>query len=102
QPTVFDKAQTVKTLGNNAGSIVTDFQQQSGILYKGRSTISNGRFRFSFIVPKDINFRTGKARISLYADDGKRDANGVNDSFTTGGAGEGILTDMRVRLSNLF
>lgn len=93
QPTVFDKAQTVKTLGNDAGSIVTEFNQQSGILYKGKSTVSNGRFRFSFIVPKDINFRTGKARISLYADDGKRDANGVNDSFTTGGAGGDNLTD---------
>lgn len=93
QPTVFDRAQTVKTLGNDAGSIVTDFKQQSGVLYKGKSTVSNGRFQFSFIVPKDINSRTGKARISLYADDGKNDANGVNDSLTTGGAGEGMLID---------
>ncbi|MCW3088310.1 MAG: hypothetical protein JWQ78_1696, partial [Sediminibacterium sp.] len=40
-----------------------------------------------FIVPRDINYQPGKGRISLYADDGKKDANGVNTSFYVGGAG---------------
>ena len=42
-------------------------------------------------MPKDINFQTGRGRISLYADDGKKDANGVNTSFYVGGLGVGIL-----------
>ncbi len=87
QPTVYDKAQTVKTLGNDPSSPVTGFSQQTSILYKGKATVTNGKFRFTFIVPKDINFQAGKSRISLYADDGKQDANGVNTSFYVGGTG---------------
>ena len=89
-PTVFDKSQQVKTLGNDASSPVTSFSQQASVLYKGNATVTNGKFSFSFIVPKDINFQSGKGRISLYADDGKRDANGVNTSLYVGGLGRGI------------
>lgn len=87
RPTVYDKAQPVKTLGNDPSSPVTSFNQQTGILYKGNATVTNGKFRFTFIVPKDINFQAGKGRISLYADDGKQDANGINTSFYVGGSG---------------
>lgn len=93
-PTVFDKLQQVKTLGNDASSPVTSFNQQASVLYKGNATVINGRFSFSFIVPKDINFQSGKGRISLYADDGKRDANGVNTSFYVGGLGSGITDNI--------
>ena len=93
QTIVFDKAQALKTLGNDPSSLVTNFNQQSGILYKGNATVTNGSFSFSFIVPKDINYQTGRGKISLYADDGKRDANGVNNSFYVGGLGSGIITD---------
>ncbi len=92
-PTVYDKAQVVKTLGNDPSSIVTRFSQQSNILYKGNATVANGKFSFSFIVPKDINYQPGQGRISLYADDGTKDANGVNTSFYVGGTGNGIFTD---------
>lgn len=90
RPTVFDKQQTVKTLGNNPSSPVTGFNQQASVLYKGNATVANGRFSFSFIVPKDINYQSGRGRISLYADDGRRDANGVNTDFFVGGIGAGI------------
>ncbi|MES2003002.1 MAG: type IX secretion system sortase PorU [Bacteroidota bacterium] len=92
-PTVFDKAQTVKTLGNDPSSPVTSFNQQAGVLYKGNATVTNGVFNFSFIVPKDISYKGGKARISLYADDGTRDANGANTSFFVGGSGNAAITD---------
>jgi hypothetical protein len=92
RPTVYDKQQTVKTLGNDPSSPVTGFNQQASILYKGNATVTNGQFSFSFIVPKDINYQSGRGRISLYADDASRDANGVNTDFFVGGAG-GITTD---------
>ena len=87
QPTLYDKAQTVKTLGNDPSSPVAGFSQQTGVLYKGNATVTNGKFHFTFIVPKDINFQAGKSRISLYADDTKQDASGVNTSFYVGGTG---------------
>ncbi|MES2372487.1 MAG: type IX secretion system sortase PorU [Bacteroidota bacterium] len=92
-PTVYDKAQVVKTLGNDPSSIVTGFNQQSSVLYKGNATVTDGKFSFTFIVPKDINYQTGRGRISLYADNGVTDANGVNTSFYVGGTGNAIVTD---------
>lgn len=93
QPTIYDKALTVKTLGNNATSLVTAFNQQAGVLYKGSVTVTNGQFSFTCIIPKDISYQAGRARISLYAEDGTRDANGVNTSFYVGGNGNTSITD---------
>jgi hypothetical protein len=92
-PTVYDKAQQVRTLGNDPASPVTSFSQQTNVLYKGKATVQNGTFSFSFIVPKDINYQAGKGRISLYADNGTTDANGVSTNFSIGGAGTTLLTD---------
>ena len=92
-PTIFDKAQEVKTLGNDPASSVVSFKQQAGVLYKGNATVTNGKFRFSFIMPKDISFQSGNGRISLYADNGVKDANGVNTNFAIGGVANSLITD---------
>jgi hypothetical protein len=84
-PTVYDKAQDQKTLGNDPASIVTNFAVQNSVLYQGRATVKNGTFQFSFIVPKDINFQPGKAKISLYATNGFKDAAGADTSFFIAG-----------------
>lgn len=90
---VFDKAQQVKTLGNDPASPVTSFIQQAGVLYKGDVTVKDGQFRFTFIVPKDINYQPGTGRISLYADDGKVAANGVNTDLYIGGQAASSAAD---------
>ncbi len=84
-PTVYDKAQTVKTLGNDPASPVTSFTTQNSVLYKGSASVTKGRFQFSFIVPKDINYQSGFGKISLYANNGLIDATGVNNSIFIGG-----------------
>jgi hypothetical protein len=91
-PTVFDKPQQMSTLGNDPSSPVTAFSQQTNILYKGKATIQNGIFNFSFVMPKDINYQSGNGRISLYAANGVQDANGVFTNFSTDGANT-ITTD---------
>ncbi|MCX6206997.1 MAG: type IX secretion system sortase PorU [Bacteroidetes bacterium] len=84
-PTVYDKAQQQKTLGNDPASIVTSFAVQNSVLYKGRATVKNGAFQFSFIMPKDINYQPGKSKISLYATNGLKDAAGADTSFYISG-----------------
>ena len=91
-PTVFDKPQQISTLGNDPASPVTTFSQQTNILYKGKATIQNGVFNFSFVMPKDINYQSGNGRISLYAANGVQDANGIFTNFFTDGANT-ITTD---------
>ena len=71
---IYDKAQTIKTLGNTAGSPVTNFSQQKNILFSGKATVTNGIFNCTFVLPKDINFQLGNGSISLYSENGTTDA----------------------------
>lgn len=92
-PAVFDKPQTVNTLGNDPGSPVTSFQAQSSLLFKGKSSVVGGRFTFTFKVPKDINYSYANGRLSLYAENGSTDVNAVFGNFMIGGAGTGAGND---------
>lgn len=84
-PVVFDQPLQINTLGNDAASPVTSFKQQTNVLFKGKATVTNGQFSFSFVVPKDINYAGGKTRVSLYAENGITDANAADTSFFVGG-----------------
>lgn len=82
---VFDKPKTVSTLANDPGSQVASFQTQTNILFSGKATVTAGKFRFTFKVPKDINYAYGNGRLSLYAENGTTDANGLFTNFLVGG-----------------
>jgi hypothetical protein len=92
-PTVFDKPQTINTLANDPASQVTGFSTQNNILFKGKASVANGRFSFTFKVPKDINYQYGNGKLSLYAENGTKDANGFFTGFIIGGAGNNIGGD---------
>ena len=89
-PTIFDKPQTINTLGNDAGSQAVPIQVQRNIVFRGKARVNNGQFSFRFIVPKDINYQYGHGRISYYADDGSTDGNGAFSNIIIGGSGNGI------------
>ncbi|MBI5856371.1 MAG: type IX secretion system sortase PorU [Sphingobacteriales bacterium] len=82
---VFDKPQTISTLANDPGSQVASFQTQTNILFKGKSSVVNGKFQFSFKVPQDINYSYGNGKLSFYAEDGVTDAHGFFTNFIIGG-----------------
>ncbi|HMU45248.1 MAG TPA: type IX secretion system sortase PorU [Chitinophagaceae bacterium] len=90
---VYDKPQVINTLANDPGSQVTSFQAQNNILFKGKSSVINGTFSFSFKVPKDINYQYGNGKISLYAENGSKDANGYFTNFLVGGVGNSSFGD---------
>lgn len=83
--TIFDKPQQLRTLGNDPASPVTTFMQQTNILYKGQVSVNNGSFQVSFVVPKDINYKVGNGKISLYAWNDTQDASGYSTQFLIGG-----------------
>ncbi|MBN9382071.1 MAG: type IX secretion system sortase PorU [Chitinophagaceae bacterium] len=94
--TVYDKPRMATTLGNNSGSYRAEFQVQDNILYKGKVSVSQGNFSFSFVVPKDINYQYGKGKISYYAGSeggtsggGGADGKGVFTDVIVGGSGNG-------------
>ncbi len=84
-PTIFDKPKKVQTLGNDPDSPIITFKTQKNALYKGRATVTNGDFKFEFIVPKDIDFNYGRGKISYYADNKMVDADGWDSTFVVGG-----------------
>lgn len=92
-PTIFDKLKTSQTLGQNAKSPIIQFETQKNVLYKGKASIKNGYFDFTFIVPKDINYSYGKGKISLYANSENLDAGGYENKVIIGGISETGLND---------
>jgi hypothetical protein len=92
-PVVFDKPQTNTTLANDPTSQQTSFITQSNVLFKGKVSVINGRFSFSFKMPKDINYQYGNGKLSLYAENGSQDGNGFFTNFIVGGASNTIDND---------
>ncbi len=92
-PTVYDKASTVNTLGNDAQSPVTNFKVYKSILYKGKVSVKNGDFSFTFLVPKDIAVQYGIGKLSFYAHNGVVDANGYSDKLVIGGLNPNATVD---------
>jgi len=88
-PSIFDKKTTSKTLGQDLGvngSKVQNFDIQKNIIYKGKVSVTNGSFDFSFVVPKDISYQAGAGRLSYYAQVGPQEAIGSFDSIIIGGS----------------
>jgi hypothetical protein len=85
--------QAVSTLANDPGSQVTSFQVQQNLVYNGKIKVVNGKFSYTFIVPKDINYQAGNGRISYYAEDGNKEASGLNNDIIIGGLGNEVLDD---------
>jgi hypothetical protein len=100
--TIFDKKQNIATLGNDAGSPIVNFGQQTAIAYKGTAQVVNGNFNFSFVVPKDINLQFGSARISYYAENGQLDAASVYNGVQLGGIAANAVVDNDGPIINAF
>ncbi len=64
---VFDKPTKYTTLGSDNSSYPEDFFVQDKELFKGKASVTNGVFTFSFVVPKDISYQYGFGKISYYA-----------------------------------
>ncbi len=86
-PTAYDKVRTLNTLGNDPGSNIAPFEVQNNIIYAGKVGAVGGKFTYTFVVPKDINYTIGEGKISYYAHNDFIDAAG-NDTVIVGGGGD--------------
>ena len=80
-PIVYDKLDTIQTLGNDVESPIIKFSVQDKILFKGKASVKNGEFKFGFVVPIDISYKPGNGKISYYANSDYLDAMGYFDSI---------------------
>lgn len=88
-PTVYDKQSEVTTLNNDNASAPYVFDMWRNTIYRGKASVTNGDFSFTFIVPRDIAFDFGRGRVSYYAVAGNLDAHGHFEDFVIGGALDG-------------
>lgn len=92
-PTVYDKEVNVTTLQNDGGSAF-NFDTRKNVIYKGKATVTNGDFSFTFVVPKDIVYTYGTGRVSYYAfDDNANDAHGFTENVYVGGTDTSVALD---------
>jgi hypothetical protein len=102
-PKVFDKPSKYTTLGQ-LSSYVADFELMDKILYEGKVSVKNGKFSFSFLVPKDIAYNYDFGKISYYALDTAKmvDAWGAYENLYIGGYDEYAAVDNIGPEINLF
>ncbi len=90
---IYDKAKTVSTLQNDPQSLSFNFTLQKNSIFKGRTLVTNGKFKFSFLVPKDIDYNFGNGKVSLYASSDTTDAAGFSSAVIIGGASDSFPLD---------
>ena len=95
-PAVFDKSIDYQTLQQDESPLIV-FDLQNSSLFRGFSRVEDGRFSFSFIVPKDINYDFGNGKISLYAkgtmNNQAIDAMGADYNLIIGGTANDFAED---------
>ncbi len=92
--TVFDKPITVTTLGNENAKPFT-YKSYSNILYKGKSSVTQGVFSSDFIMPKDIRYNEDYGKIVYYAESDTEKAIGSFKNVIIGGFSTNNQTDTK-------
>ncbi len=94
-PTFYDKKVPVATLVNDPVPTATPFhfKVRKNIIYRGRATVTNGQFSFTFVVPKDIDYRVDSGRVSVYAESMATNAAGYSNDPLVGGTDNTALAD---------
>ncbi|MBI2258325.1 MAG: type IX secretion system sortase PorU [Flavobacteriia bacterium] len=93
-PTIFDKSKKYRTLGQDAKAAEIEFEMQKNALFKGKVSVKDGDFTFTFIVPKDIDYKFGLGKISYYSNSEILDAGGIDTMLYIGGISAEGLNDI--------
>ena len=86
---VRDRNETVLCYNNqNAADQPMEFNDRKAMLYNGESKVVDGKFEFTFAVPKDISYSDEEGLINVFAIDDAHTkvVNGYCNSFTVGGS----------------
>jgi len=98
--TIYDKIQSLPAYDNDDNSDdkrVVYYKDYPNVLFSGTAAVKEGRFAYTFMVPKDIRYNYGNGRIVYYARtaDSLETAEAVGHfhDFTIGGTSTALLTD---------
>ncbi|MFV5693447.1 type IX secretion system sortase PorU [Flavobacterium sp. LT1R49] len=93
--TVFDKIISRTTFNNDGNSTPINFNVLGETIFRGNASVTNGKFEFSFVVPRDIRIPLANGRISFYAKKNQilENQTGYNTSIKVGGINENAVAD---------
>ena len=108
--TIYDKPLQRETLANDntfEGSELIKLQYETlgEVIFRGQATVTNGKFEFDFIVPRDIGIPVGFGKVSFYAftDNPASDQSGATtNSLQIGGINENAAEDNQGPNINLY
>ena len=96
-PTVKDSKVTVTCLknSNKDDTPAFTFTDYPNTIFIGNDSVCNGKFSFTFTVPKDISYSNLQGKMNLYAVDTENghEAQGNFDNFIVGGTSDTAETD---------
>lgn len=88
---VYDRERKAKTLANDNEGCEVSYTLQNSMLYKGHTTVSNGKFSYHFTVPRDVAYQFERCKLSHYAKSGTADATGAYKELLLGGFDESVV-----------
>lgn len=93
--TIFDKTIPRTTLNNDGFSPPINFNMLGETIFRGNASVTNGKFEFSFIVPRDIRIPLDYGKISFYAKKNLQLENetGYDTTIKVGGINENAVVD---------
>ncbi len=66
---------------------------QGGLVYRGRTSVSNGEFQTEFVVPKDISYENKNGKIVAYITNSTTDGIGYSTNVIVGGTNPDAVND---------
>ena len=87
--TVYDSQSIVplQQLGNYPMTV------QGGVIFRGRVSVSNGKFSTNFVVPKDISYENKNGKIIMYFFNNNVDGLGFSNKIIVGGTDSTTVND---------
>ena len=62
-----------------------NFRLDGGLIFAGRTNVTNGRWELEFVVPKDISYRNGSGKLIGYFNNNSTEGSGYSDRFILSG-----------------
>ena len=109
--TIMDKMQKITTRDNDESDeskkVKVTYNDYPNTLFSGQTDIQDGKFQFTFMVPRDIRYNYGNGRMVYYAYDTNTNEEGVGhyEQFIIGGSSsveiiDTIGPDLNIYLNN--
>jgi len=98
----FDKTNRLTTIAA-APNDPMPYDLRNSVVYDGSVSVDSGKFTFEFILPKDINYEIGSAKLSFYAQSNEgRDAGNADTTSQIGGSTSNLAADNTPPTIKLF